>query len=572
MYYSKSYIPTLKEAPSDAEVVSHALLVRAGMIRRLTSGIYTWLPLGLRSLHKSAAIVRKYMNEAGAEECFMPSVQPADLWIESGRWVKYGKELLRFKDRHGRDYCMGPTHEEVITDFIGDSIHSYRQLPVNLYQIQTKFRDEIRPRFGIMRGREFLMKDAYSFDRDDAGADISYQSMYDAYAKIFSSMSLRFRAVQADSGAIGGSFSHEFMVLADTGEDIIVFCTKCDFASNLERAITVKPEKTEATCPPMEYIDTPNVLTIADVCDFLNCPQEKSIKTLIYDIDGKGVAVLLRGDRTLNDVKLKNFYDALEIVRASPEQLAAWTNSETGYTGPHGLKNCEVVIDHELLGDTDWTVGANVPGQHIQHFDLHRDIEGFKVADLRNIEEKDSCPCCGAPIEMAKGIEVGHVFKLGTSYSENMKATFLDSDGTEKPFVMGCYGIGVSRVIAAAIEQNHDEKGIIFPPPLAPYDLVLLHLDPKNAEATAKAEAIYKELEGLGLEVLFDDREERPGIKFNDADLIGIPMQVIVGSKGLEKGIVETKNRKTGEKSTLPLDDFLASFKAWHESVLDSWK
>jgi len=573
MYFSKSYIPTLKEAPGDAEIISHKLLIRAGMIRKLTSGIYTWLPLGLRSLNKAASIVRKAMDKTGAQEILMPSVQPADLWIESGRWKKYGKELLRFQDRHNRDYCLGPTHEEVMTDLIRGEVRSYRQLPMNLYQIQTKFRDEIRPRFGLIRCREFIMKDAYSFDRDDAGADIAYKKMYDAYVSVFTTMGLNFRPVQADSGSIGGSFSHEFMVLADTGEDTIVFCTACAFASNSERApINAPIVKAKAPCPAIEPIDTPNTHTIDELCALLSCKPEQTLKTLLYSVDDKAVAVLLRGDRTLNEIKLKNLFDATEVLLATPEQVVEWTGAPVGYAGPIGLRNCEIIADHELLQGNAWIAGANADNAHIKNLDLARDVPALRSADLRSIEVTDMCPSCGACIEMAKGIEVGHVFKLGTKYSESMNATFLDETGVEQTIIMGSYGIGVSRVIAACVEQSNDEHGIVFPPPLAPYDIVLMNLDPKNPEVTAKAEEFYESLQARGFDVLFDDREERPGIKFKDADLLGIPMQIIVGGKGLAKGIVETKNRKTGEKSELVLDDTLwQSFETWHQTVLASW-
>jgi len=398
MRWSQWYIPTLKEAPGDAEVISHKLLIRAGMIRKLTSGIYTWLPLGLRTLNKAANIVREEMDRAGAQEILMPTVQPADLWRESGRWEHYGKELLRFKDRHERDYCLGPTHEEVVTDLIRGEVRSYRQLPMNLYQIQTKFRDEIRPRFGLMRGREFLMKDAYSFDRDDAGADISYKKMFEAYKKIFSRMALQFRPVEADSGSIGGNFSHEFMVLAETGEDTIAYCTGCDWSANIERAAVLPPAKAcEETCAAIEEVTTPDQHTIEEVCGFLKVPAQKLIKTLLYVVDGKPVAALVRGDRELNEIKLKNYFKADEVVLASPEQVTQWTNAPVGFAGPVGFTAGPIVADHELMADTDWIAGANKADTHILHVDLKRDVPAFAYADLRSIAEGDVCPRCGKP-------------------------------------------------------------------------------------------------------------------------------------------------------------------------------
>ena len=572
MRWSQWYIPTLKEAPGDAEVISHKLLIRAGMIRKLTSGIYTWLPLGLRTLNKAANIVREEMDRAGAQEILMPTVQPADLWRESGRWEHYGKELLRFKDRHERDYCLGPTHEEVVTDLIRGEVRSYRQLPMNLYQIQTKFRDEIRPRFGLMRGREFLMKDAYSFDRDDAGADISYKKMFEAYKKIFSRMALQFRPVEADSGSIGGNFSHEFMVLAETGEDTIAYCTGCDWSANIERAAVLPPAKAcEETCAAIEEVTTPDQHTIEEVCGFLKVPAQKLIKTLLYVVDGKPVAALVRGDRELNEIKLKNYFKADEVVLASPEQVTQWTNAPVGFAGPVGFTAGPIVADHELMADTDWIAGANKADTHILHVDLKRDVPAFAYADLRSIAEGDVCPRCGKPVAFAKGIEVGHVFKLGTKYSTALNAIYLDENGKEQTIIMGCYGIGVSRVVAACIEQNNDGDGIAFPPPLAPFDLELLNLDPKNADTDAKADELYDLLTGMGLDVLLDDREERPGVKFKDADLVGLPMQVVVGGKGLARGIVEVKNRKTGEKGELPVEGFAEAFAAWRKGVLAGW-
>ena len=578
MRWSRYYIPTLKEAPADAEVVSHKLLVRAGMIRKLTSGIYTWLPLGLRTLEKAKAIVRQEMNAAGALETLLPMVQPGELWEESGRWKKYGKELLRFKDRHDRDYCLGPTHEEVMTDLLRGEVKSYRQLPLNLYQIQTKYRDEVRPRFGLMRGREFLMKDAYSFDVDDEGANKSYASMKDAYHKIFSSMGLDFRPVEADSGAIGGNFSHEFMVLAETGEDAITACTnwpECTWAANVERA-PIKTEfvQDETPCPAMEEMDTPEKHSIEELCEFLGVTADKLIKTLLFMADGKAVAVLLRGDRELNEIKLAHLIDADDIQFATPEQVEAMTGAAVGFAGPAGLKGVEkIYADKELMAGNDWIAGANKTDKHVRHLSLIRDVElPIEYADLRNAVAGDPCPECGKPLEIKRGIEVGHIFKLGTKYSEALRATFLDENGKERIIVMGCYGIGVSRVVAACIEQNFDENGIKFPPQLAPYDAQIVCLDPKDKDVVSKCDYIEAFLEGMGLECLYDDREERPGVKFKDADLIGLPVQITVGGKGLKNGVIEVKNRRTGEKSTIDADKFEMIFPSWYDSVLESWK
>ena len=578
MRWSRYYIPTLKEAPADAEVVSHKLLVRAGMIRKLTSGIYTWLPLGLRTLEKAKNIVRREMNAAGAMETLLPMVQPGELWEESGRWKKYGKELLRFKDRHDRDYCLGPTHEEVMTDLLRGEVKSYRQLPLNLYQIQTKYRDEVRPRFGLMRGREFLMKDAYSFDVDDEGANKSYATMKEAYHKIFSSMGLDFRPVEADSGAIGGNFSHEFMVLAETGEDAITACTNwpdCTWAANVERApIKTEFEQDTTPCPAMEELDTPNQHTIEELCAFMGTTGDKFIKTLLFMADGKAVAVLLRGDRELNEIKLAHLIDADDIQFATPEQVEAMTGAAVGFAGPAGLKGVEkIYADKELMAGNDWIAGANKTDKHVRHLSLIRDVElPIEWADLRNAVAGDPCPECGKPLEIKRGIEVGHIFKLGTKYSEALRATFLDENGKERIIVMGCYGIGVSRVVAACIEQNFDDDGIKFPPQLAPFDVQIVCLDPKNEEVAAKCDMIEAFLDGMGLDSLYDDREERPGVKFKDADLIGLPVQITVGGKGLKNGIIEVKNRRTGEKSTIDADKFDMIFPSWYDSVLESWK
>lgn len=576
MKWSQWYIPTLKEAPGDAEVISHKLLLRTGMIRKLTAGIYSWLPLGLRTLNKAANIVRQEMDAAGAQEVFLPAVQPGDLWEESGRWKKYGPELLRFKDRHQRDYCFGPTHEEVVTDLLRGEVRSYRQLPINLYQIQTKFRDEIRPRFGIMRGREFLMKDAYSFDRDDAGADKSYLGMFEAYKRIFSRMNLKFRPVEADSGAIGGNFSHEFMVLAETGEDTIAFCKHCEWASNVERAAVKLPvAPAAAACPAVEDVSTPNQHTIDEICAFLKVPATTLIKTLLFEADGKPVAALVRGDRELNEVKLGNLLNAAELALASPEKVVAWTRAAVGFAGPVGLAaicpDVRIVADNELKGQADLVAGANKTDTHTLHVCPERDVPGIEWADLRSITLEDPCPRCGEAIGLAQGIEVGHVFKLGTKYSESMHAVFLNEQGQENFMIMGCYGIGVSRVVAACIEQCNDADGALFPPALAPFEVLVVNLDPKNADVTAKADELYAHVRANGQDALLDDRDERPGVKFKDADLIGFPFQLVVGGKSLARGVVEAKNRKTGERRELSVQNFAADYAEFKKSVEESW-
>jgi prolyl-tRNA synthetase len=572
MRLSRYYVPTLKENPAEADVISHRLLVRAGMIRKLTSGIYTFLPLGLRVLDKTASIVRREMNRAGAMEVLMPMVQPADLWQESGRWSEYGRELLRLQDRHSRDYCLGPTHEEVITDLVRHEIRSYRQLPVNLYQIQTKFRDEIRPRFGLMRCREFIMKDAYSFDRDEAGLDTSYWSMFEAYNRIFQGLGLKFRAVEADSGPIGGSVSSEFMVLAETGEDVVVSCTACEFAANLEKAEVQAPAKVvREQCPEPFVVDTPGAHTVKEVARQLDISPSRVVKTMLFAADGKPVAALIPGDRELNEVKLKNFLNASELELASEEQIREWTGAPMGFAGPIGLKIQTVLADRLLSQGTDWATGANQADAHYMHVDLERDVKIEQHLDMVNILPSDPCPACGSELQFHKGIEVGHVFKLGTKYSQSMQATFLDEQGQEQFMHMGCYGIGVSRIVAACIEQNHDENGIIFPPPVSPFEVMLLALNIKDQKVRDAAEDLTRKLEELGIDVLLDDREERPGFKFKDADLLGCSMQILVGSKGIDKGIAEVKDRRSGERQELPLEDFVSRFQAWRSEVWAGW-
>ena len=493
------------------------------------------------------------------------------IWKESGRWEQYGKELLRFKDRNDREFCLGPTHEEVITDMVRGEVRSYRQLPVRLYQIQTKFRDEIRPRFGLMRGREFIMKDAYSFDADVSGAEQSYKSMYDAYTRIFRRLGVRFRAVEADNGSIGGSFSHEFMVLADAGEDSIVFCRNCDYAANVERAqVCWTGEKAGRPCPARRDIPTPGARTVAEVAGLLGVPSAKVVKTLVLLADGRPVAALVRGDRELNETKLKNLLKAQEIKLADAADVEKLTRAPPGFAGPQGL-DLPVYADLELQGDTEYVTGGNAADTHTMHVDLSRDAHVTAFADLRNIAPDDRCPCCRGDVSLVRGIEVGHVFMLGLKYSEAMHAAFLDEKGRERLMIMGCYGIGVSRVAAAAVEQNHDADGIVFPPPMAPFEAVLICLDPNNAVVAAAAEKIYALLLRLGVDVLYDDRGERPGVKFKDADLLGMPMQLVVGAKSLARGVVECKDRRCGEKSELDADNFEPVFAQWARRVRDGW-
>jgi len=573
MLYSRYFIPTLKETPSDAEVISHQLMLRAGMIRKLAAGIYNYLPLGLRSIRKFENIVREEMNRADAIEMLMPSVQPAELWQESGRWQFYGKELLRFKDRKDNEFCMGPTHEEVITDVVRREIKSYRQMPLNFYQIQTKFRDEIRPRFGLMRGREFIMKDAYSFDVDSSAADLSYEKMFNAYMRIFERCGLNFRAVEADTGTIGGSSSHEFMVLAESGEDAIVSCNACRYAANVEKA-EVRPVALDADVVqlPLEKKATPDKKSIADVAAFLEMPVEATIKALVCS-NGEGafVMALLRGDHELNEIKLKNAMGWEDIRLATDDEILDVTGAPVGFLGPIGVKEgLAIVGDLALNGMANCVIGANETDMHYVGANPGRDFVLQRIEDLRNVVAGDACPRCeSGKMEMWRGIEVGHVFKLGTKYSEKLGASYLDADGKENIIFMGCYGIGIGRTVAASIEQNHDENGIVFPIPLAPFHCSVIALNPsKDPGALAAAEEIYFKLEQLGLEVLFDDRDERPGVKFKDNDLIGIPLRIVVGSKGLAEGKVELKMRKTGEMQLLPIEEAIALVKQTVDAAL----
>jgi len=556
MRYSEMFLPTVREVPSDAEVASHQLMIRAGMMRKLASGIYSYLPLGYRVIRKVEQIVREEMNRAGAQEVFLPMVQPAELWQESGRWVHYGKELLRFRDRHDRDYCLGPTHEEVITDLVRSEIKTYRQLPRNLYQIQTKFRDEIRPRFGVMRCREFGMKDAYSFDADEAGADTSYAKMVKAYRRIFTRCGLAFRAVEADSGNIGGSYSHEFMVMADSGEDGIVFCSQCDYAANMEKAEVARPDGPVISAEaflPREEVHTPDVRTIEEVSAFLGVTPQQIVKALIFNADGTPVAILIRGDEEVNEVKVRNYLNCSELELAPDDMIIAATGSPRGFAGAIGIK-CRIIADYSLVNMTNFVMGANREDYHVKNVNMGRDFQLGEFADLRVIKQQDPCPRCTSELRFARGIEVGHVFKLGIKYSKAMRAVYLDQNGRERTIIMGCYGIGIGRTAAASIEQNHDADGIVWPMPIAPYHVIITPVNINEEPLRLAAESLYGSLCEKGVEVILDDRDERAGVKFKDADLIGIPLRVTIGPKRLAEGKVEVRERRTGETTVLALE------------------
>ncbi|MBQ7759830.1 MAG: proline--tRNA ligase [Acidaminococcaceae bacterium] len=563
MRVSKMFAPTLREVPAEAEVVSHQLLLRAGFMRKSTGGMYSYLPLAWRVLKKIENIVREEMDAAGAQEIMMPIMQPAEIWQESGRWGAYGAEMIRLKDRHNREYCLGPTHEEMVTTLIKGDVRSYRQLPMNVYQIQDKFRDERRPRFGLMRSRDFIMKDAYSFDRDEAGLDVSYKTMYDAYTNVFNRCGLTFRPVEADSGAIGGSGSHEFMVIADSGEAEIVYCNECDYAANVEKAEMHLIEAVDEAALEVAEVETPNCKTIADVCAFLNSPVEKSVKAVAYKSEKGLILCFVRGDHEVNEVKVINTCGVLEVEMAD-ESMLVEAGTCGGYMGPVGIdpEKVMVVVDHSVMQMHNFCCGANKEGYHLINVNPGRDFTPTYVADIRLIQEGDPCPHCGGKVSKARGIEVGQVFKLFTKYSAAMNCTFLDENGKENPMVMGCYGIGVSRTMAACIEQNNDKDGMIWPVAIAPYEVLVVPVNTKDAASTAKAEEIYEVLKKAGVEAVIDDRNERPGVKFKDADLIGYPLRVVVGPKTLAEGKIEVKARKTGEVVMLPVEsDYVASIK-----------
>jgi prolyl-tRNA synthetase len=563
MRTSQLQISTTKESPNDAEVISHQLMLRAGMIRRLAAGLYTWMPIGLRVLKKIEAIVREEMNEAGAAEVLMPAVQPAELWQESGRWGQFGPELLRLKDRHQRDYCVGPTHEEVITDIARRDLRSYKQLPVNYYQIQTKFRDEVRPRFGVMRSREFIMKDAYSFDISSEGLQQSFQSMYQAYTTIFTRMHLKFRAVEADSGAIGGSGSMEFHVLADSGEDAIAYSTGSDYAANIEKAEAVCHDKRPAPAEEMTLVDTPDTKTIQALVDNFNLPIEKTIKTLIChasdECESNLIALLVRGDHQLNEVKANNHHLVQSPLQfATEEEIRAAVGAGPGSLGPVKLP-MPVIADSTVAAMADFGAGANIEDKHYFGINWERDAAEPIVADLRNIEAGDPSPDGKGELQIMRGIEVGHIFQLGDKYSQAMNATVLDENGKDKVMSMGCYGIGITRVAAAAIEQNHDDKGIIWPLPIAPFDVVIVPINMRRSEALREAaESLYAEMKAAGIDVLFDDRDSRPGVMFADMELIGVPMRVVISDKGLDKGVVEYKGRTDSDSSDIAREQIIA--------------
>ncbi len=572
MRLSRYLLATVKETPADAEVVSHRLMLRAGMIRRLAAGLYTWLPLGLRVLRKVETVVREEMDRAGAQEVLMPAVQPAELWRESGRWEKYGPELLRLNDRHDREFCFGPTHEEVITDLIRREIRSYKQLPANFYQIQTKFRDEIRPRFGVMRAREFLMKDAYSFHVDQASLQETYDRMYETYARIFTRLGLEFRAVRADTGAIGGSHSHEFHVLADSGEDAIAFSSGGDYAANVELAEALPPAQPrgDQTQPrrqattTMQEVATPGRHTIDEVAAFLKVDPKRCVKTLLVrGNDTPVVALVLRGDHELNAVKAARLPGLAEpFTFASAEEVKAATGCMPGSIGPVGLE-IPLIADHAAAQLDDFVCGANRDGFHLTGVNWGRDLPEPRTADLRNVVDGDPAPDGSGTLTIRRGIEVGHVFQLGTRYSEAMNATCLDEQGRAVVMTMGCYGIGVSRIVAAAIEQNHDERGIVWPEGLAPFSAVVLPLNAhKSQRVRAAAEQLYQDLLTAGVDALYDDRGERPGVMFADCELIGIPHRLVVAEKGLDAGTVEYKHRRSDEIRHIPLADVIPTLKS----------
>ena len=566
-------INTLRDVPADAEVVSHRLMLRAGLIRRLAAGMYTWLPIGLRVLRKVEQIVREEMDRAGALEVLMPTMQPAELWIESGRWDKFGPELLRITDRNERPFCYGPTHEEVITDVARRELKSYRQLPVNFYQIQTKFRDEIRPRFGVMRAREFTMKDAYSFHLDEASLEEGYQAMYRAYSRIFERMQLKFRAVRADTGSIGGSASQEFHVLAESGEDAIAFSDGDDYAANLEMAEALPPlvPRTPAA-QALRKVATPDTRTIEALSKFLGVPAERCVKTLFVEgDDGQAVAMVVRGDHELNAVKAQKLPGVVAPLRmAGPAQIALATGAEAGYLGPVGLR-CKVYVDRAAAQLADFVCGANERDAHLAGVNWGRDLPEGEVVDIRNVVAGDLSPSGKGVLQIARGIEVGHIFQLGRKYSEAMGATVLNEAGQSVVTYMGCYGIGVTRVVAAAIEQNHDERGIIWPEPIAPFTVSLIPINLQKSERVREtAERLYADLQAAGVEVLYDDRDARPGVKFADDELIGIPHRIVIGDKGLERGVLEYKRRRDGHSGDVPVTDVVAFVQALRKESVQS--
>lgn len=557
MLASKLYSPTLRELPSDAVVMSHKYMLKAGMMRKIANGTYAYLPLAFRSIQKIENIIRTEINKTGAQEILMPIIQPAEIWQATGRWNVYGEEMFKLKDRHGRDYCLAPTHEEMVTTLIQMDTNSYKKLPVSVYQIQNKYRDEKRPRFGLMRSREFIMKDGYTFDADEEGINKQYELMYDAYTRIFTRCGLKFRPVIADSGAIGGNASHEFEVLADSGEADIVYCKDCDFAANIE---AVKPNTLTSDVKndkEKEIVQTPGQHTIEKVCNYLHLPVKSSVKAVVYKLDDTVVLAMVRGDHEVNEVRLQSIYNAINVDMASDEDLKA-CGLTAGYISPIGLKTSEhfdIICDASVMEMQDACCGANVKDEHYIHVNPARDFGNVKVDTIRQIDAGDVCPHCGGKIVLTKGIEVGQVFKLGTKYSEKLDATFLDNNGKSRPMFMGCYGIGVTRTVAASIEQNHDENGIIWPVAIAPYEVVIVPANNKSEDVMKAAEGLYNALESSQDEIVFDDRAERAGIKFKDADLIGYPLRVTIGKKWQESGCVEIKLRRTGEVFEVPYEN-----------------
>lgn len=565
MKLSKAHIRTLREVPAEAEIPSHILLLRAGMIRKLVSGVYGFMPMGWRVVRKIEQIVREEMDASGGQEILMSAIQPAELWEESGRWYAYGPELWRLKDRNDRDFCLGPTHEEIFTDIVRSDVSSYRQLPMNLYQIQTKYRDEARPRFGLMRSREFIMKDAYSFDRDEAGLDVSYNTMYEAYEKIFTRCGLEFRPVEADSGAIGGSNSHEFTALSEVGESEIAYCDKCSMAATKERAVCVDDKGMDEEMLPLEEVHTPGTSTIEAVADYLGLDTKQTMKALllvVYDEEGKEkdyVAAFVRGDRELNMTKLVNALGVPEhaVEFADEAKMGPITGSVAGFTGPIGLHDCIIVADSELPSHKNLCAGACKEDHHIKNVNYGRDYEADIVTDIKVLEEGDPCPVCGAPVKYARGIEVGQVFKLGTKYSDSMGAYYKDENMESHPIVMGCYGIGITRTMAAVVEQHHDDNGIIWPMAVAPYHVIITQMKADDEVQSKVAEGIYSELAAKGIEVILDDRDERPGVKFKDADLMGIPIRITVG-RGAGEGMVEYKMRRDADRTDMTVEEAIS--------------
>lgn len=554
MKMSNMLVGTLREVPAEAEIESHKLMLRAGLMRKMAAGIYNYMPLGLKVIENVKNIVREEMNNAGAQEFLASALIPAELWQESGRWDAYGAEMFRLKDRHNRDFCLGPTHEEVFTDIVRNEIKSYKQLPLNLYQIQTKYRDERRPRFGVMRSREFIMKDGYSFDKDQEGLDLAYEKMRKAYVNIFNRCGLDAKAVAADSGAIGGSGSAEFMVKSEVGEDDVVFCTACDYAANIEKAPSTPEHGEKEELMEVEKVETPAVKSIEDLAKFFECSPKKIAKTLIFQADDKVVAVVLRGDREANEVKIANAIgEVIELEMASEEAVKEATGAAVGFAGPMGIKVDMLLVDQEVANMYNFIIGANETDMHLKNVNYGRDFEGI-VGDFRNVTIGEKCPECGKEITISRGTEVGHIFKLGTKYSESMGATFIDEDGKAKPFIMGCYGIGVTRTVASIIEQHNDENGIIWPLEVAPYHVSVIPANVKNEEQATKAEEIYNELRKMEVEALLDDRKERAGVKFKDSELMGIPMRITVG-KMIGEGQVEFKLRNGGEVETLSIEE-----------------